>query len=303
MGEGNLKVDIAEIITNSFLGYKFRKLRGMLYSTDSKVPIELIKLYYSKDNERIDFDTLKKSFVNRYIKSESELEGIHEKKEIEGLASMYELVHEIPKDEFEMFSIVSLHRNLYSKCPYPEAGGKFRNRNVYLPGTGIETCDYTELFERVLGLEDVVNDLMNVASQMRDSNDYSNIFDFVSRCVRLKCMLIKIHPFEDGNGRTVRCFINRIFEEAGIPPVYIKVNERTEYHIAMNNANNEGDYSTITNFYLYKICDSIIELDINERMKAERERNRSQEAKNVKTLIKERKNKVNNKSEDKKSTQ
>ena len=40
----------------------------------------------------------------------------------------------------------------------------------------------------------------------------------------------------------------------------------------MNKANNDDDYTSITNFYLYKICDSIIELDINERMKAERER-------------------------------
>jgi len=276
MGEGKLKVDIGEIIFNSFLGYKYRKWRGILYSVDSKVPIELIKLYYSKENDRVDFDILKRSFINKYIKSESELEDIHEKLEIKGLAEMYELIHSIPSDEFEMFNIVSLHRKLYSKCPYPEAGGVFRNRNVYLPGTGTETCDYTDVFYQILNLEDVVKDLMGVAQVMRESNDYSNIFEFVNNCIKLKCKLIKIHPFEDGNGRTVRCFINRIFEEAGIPPVYIKADERTEYHLAMNKANNENDYSTITNFYLYKICDSIIELDINERMKQEREKIKQQ---------------------------
>ena len=276
MGEGKLKVDIGEIIFNSFLGYKYRKWRGILYSVDSKVPIELIKLYYTKENERVDFDILKRSFINKYIKSESELEDIHEKLEIKGLAEMYEFIHAIPSDEFEMFSIVSLHRKLYSKCPYTEAGGVFRNRDVYLPGTGTETCDYSRVFFEISDLEDVVKDLMAVAKVMRESNDYSNIFEFVNSCIKLKCKLIKIHPFEDGNGRTIRCFINRIFEEAGIPPVYIKANERTEYHLAMNKANNENDYSTITNFYLYKICDSIIELDINERMKQERERLKQQ---------------------------
>ncbi len=35
----------------------------------------------------------------------------------------------------------------------------------------------------------------------------------------------------------------------------------------MNKANNEGDYSEIKAFYKYKVCDSIIELDINERVK------------------------------------
>ena len=35
----------------------------------------------------------------------------------------------------------------------------------------------------------------------------------------------------------------------------------------MNNANNEGDYTDIKNFYHYKVCDSIVELDINERIR------------------------------------
>lgn len=267
MGELNLE----QILVDSFLGYKYRKYRGMLYSADANVPINLIRLYYSEDIDRANFDSLKKSFVNRYIKSESKLEDIHEKQEIEGLAEMYEYIHTIPSEEFEMFSIMQLHRKLYSKCPYPEAGGQFRKRNVYLPGTGTETCDYSFIFDEFLKYEDTVKRLMQVAKEMRESDDYTQLFRFVRECIKLKCALIKIHPFEDGNGRTVRCFINRIFEEAGIPPVYIKVNERTEYHNAMNKANNEGDFDQITGFYLYKICDSIIELDINERLKVERE--------------------------------
>lgn len=58
-------------------------------------------------------------------------------------------------------------------------------------------------------------------------------------------------------------------EYAGLPPIYIKLNERSEYHKAMNKANNENDYSLIKQFYRYKVCDSIIELDINEKLKKE----------------------------------
>lgn len=75
--------------------------------------------------------------------------------------------------------------------------------------------------------------------------------------------------FADGNGRTIRGFINKLLEDAGLPPIYIKANERTEYHLAMNKANNEENYDFIKGFYRYKVCDSIIELDINERIKAE----------------------------------
>ena len=37
----------------------------------------------------------------------------------------------------------------------------------------------------------------------------------------------------------------------------------------MGKAIGDGDYSEIKNFYRYKICDSIIELDINERLRRE----------------------------------
>ena len=88
-----------------------------------------------------------------------------------------------------------------------------------------------------------------------------------------------IHPFGDGNGRTIRGFTNKLFEDAGLPPIYIKANERTEYHKAMNLANNENDYTAIKQFYRYKVCDSIIELDINERLKEEEKPKQMKKAK------------------------
>ena len=97
--------------------------------------------------------------------------------------------------------------------------------------------------------------------------------------MELNCDLILVHPFPDGNGRCVRGFINKLLEYAGLPPIYIKVNERTEYHKAMNKANNEKDYTDIKNFYKYKICDSIVELDINEQIKNDKEQVRQKQLK------------------------
>ena len=57
----------------------------------------------------------------------------------------------------------------------------------------------------------------------------------------------------------------------------VKVNERTEYHKAMNKANNENDYTDIKNFYRYKICDSIIELDINNKVREEKDITRTKQ--------------------------
>lgn len=53
---------------------------------------------------------------------------------------------------------------------------------------------------------------------------------------------------------------------AGIPPVYVTYKERDEYLDGMAKAirdkDYKPDYSSIKKFYYYKICDSLVELDI-----------------------------------------
>ena len=41
--------------------------------------------------------------------------------------------------------------------------------------------------------------------------------------------LVKIHPFEDGNGRLSRLLMNIILMRAGYPPTLIKIEDRQEY--------------------------------------------------------------------------
>lgn len=47
-----------------------------------------------------------------------------------------------------------------------------------------------------------------------------------------------IHPFFDGNGRTVRLAMNLILMQAGYPPAIILKNDRKKYYEALNQANN-----------------------------------------------------------------
>jgi len=259
------------LVITSFLGYRYRKNNDLLYSPDGRVAKGLINLYYSVDFKRLDPNVINRGFVERYIKNESAIESVHEPAEVKGLELMYEDMTSMPFNEFELFSIISLHKDLYSRCPHPEAGGKLRTGEVFLPGTGTDLCPHDYVFDKLLSLEDLTNDIKSLATYMKETNDYEHVIDYIESCVKLNCELIKVHPFEDGNGRTVRCFINKLFEGAGIPPVYIKVDEKYEYNLAMNKANNEGDYNDITSFYLFKICDSIMELDINKRVREERE--------------------------------
>lgn len=53
-----------------------------------------------------------------------------------------------------------------------------------------------------------------------------------------------IHPFFDGNGRTVRLLFNLLLMKEGFPPAIILKNDRKKYYDALNLANN-GDYSKL----------------------------------------------------------
>ena len=271
--------DLEEVMVTTFLGYKYRKQHDLLYSQDARVPMSLIKMYYSGRVRRLDVNEVNKNFVERYVKNESLVEDVHDQDEIKGLAAMYDTMHKMSYNEFELFSLLELHRELYSKCPVPEFGGKLRQSAAYLKGCPIDLSEPDNIFMDLINIEDIVTTLKVFASQMKELNDYSEIRSFIKECIKLKCRIIKIHPFGDGNGRTARCFINKLFELAGIPPVYISKSEKEEYKSAMNEAlryrsagevDDDSKYDAIANFYLYKVCDSIIELDINKRLQKER---------------------------------
>ena len=90
----------------------------------------------------------------------------------------------------------------------------------------------------------------------------SNIIAYISYCVKEMCNFIYYQPFMDGNKRTARSLLNLMFKARGLPPVYIKTKERDEYKKALFKGIKNKDYKEIIGFYLFKICDSIYELDI-----------------------------------------
>lgn len=81
-----------------------------------------------------------------------------------------------------------------------------------------------------------------------------------------------IHPFFDGNGRTVRLVMNLLLMKEGFPPAIILKNDRKKYYDALNQANN-GNYSKLMllmcqasertlNIYLSALPDNDLEYKI-----------------------------------------
>ena len=75
-------------------------------------------------------------------------------------------------------------------------------------------------------------------------NQESQDLNTIVRAAIFHHRFVWIHPFFDGNGRTVRLSFNLLLMKEGFPPAIILKNDRKKYYDALNRANN-GDYSKL----------------------------------------------------------
>lgn len=263
-----------EYISMLFDGYINRKKENRLFEHSAKIPVLIILTYYACVKKPL-FTNIYHAFKEKYLKednivsfkenyiyNENKVEEVHSVEEKQGLRIVYDYIQE--KENFEDISIYTLsdiHEMLYSKSPYPEFGGKYRNDSRFLPNTGIDITPHYYIVHEMNQLRDEVSDIVKEGIELGKKVDPKKIMGYIDKCIELKCKLIKIHPFGDGNGRSIRAFINLLFRLANIPPVYIEKDEKLKYSEAMNVAIGDEDLSKIKGFYYYKICDSIISLD------------------------------------------
>lgn len=254
-----------DVITLLFLNYIDRYEKGTLYSEVDFLPQNLIRLYYSNITAPR-FNSMWDNFKQDYIINESELEDAHSPIEREGLGIVYDYINNIKRQNLTIYQLCNLNQLLFSKAPHPECGGQFRTDERFLPKSGIELCEWRMIPTEMQKLYLPVEELMKRGDDLRINRNPIAIIDYINDCLRVKAKIIEIHPFGDGNGRTARAFLNILFKLANIPPVYVKANEKNEYGKAMNKAISDKDFAELEKFYYYKICDSIIELDISKRI-------------------------------------
>jgi cell filamentation protein, protein adenylyltransferase len=59
---------------------------------------------------------------------------------------------------------------------------------------------------------------------------------------------VRIHPFDDGNGRMARILMNLIIMQNGFPPAIIHTERKDEYLLALEHADQAGDIEQFTEF-------------------------------------------------------
>ncbi|QIL38321.1 Fic family protein [Pedobacter sp. HDW13] len=95
-------------------------------------------------------------------------------------------------------------------------------------------------------------------------NDNEELEDPITLAATLHYKFVRIHPFDDGNGRTARLLMNYVLLRSGLPVVIIKAEEKKDYLSALNKADS-GDIQYFVDYIANQLLWSI-----NIQLKASR---------------------------------
>ena len=226
---------------------------------------------------------VKRKYCNEYVYNDARMEGINIGREkvaeivtdiklhkvdspycteqhenevaIAGHALMYDYLFSIPEDKnVDIFSgLVSLHRQLFSCAPSPEFGGAFRKSNPLVMGAKFETIDSSKVIPALLELSPSVQRLLERSVDI-------SLSQYVKEVAIIHHKLTVIHPFGDGNGRTLRAFMNLLLIRRKLPPIYFKVEEKKVYLEALAQADRDNAH-----------CESLYEVVFKAILRAQAE--------------------------------
>jgi len=169
-------------------------------------------------------------------------------------------LYSIVNEEYILRSIdvLSLH-NYVMRSIEEDFAGRLRNGGVRISGANFIPPNANK-----------VSDLVDELVQFVNENPLG--LNDIELAAIFHHKFVWIHPFFDGNGRTVRLVMNLILMRRGFPPAIILKNDRKKYYEALNQANN-GNYQKLIllmcqavertlNIYLNAMPDNNQEYDI-----------------------------------------
>ncbi len=276
---GNTESDELKRQARKYRAETKRKARHMSHA---ELYAELIDCY--EDNLAFEPNLhARLAFQNNYIYSDSRMEGLDVTEEqaseivadlrlksqnseycqegneaymsVAGHYEMYQEIFTLPvKSSLSVFDSFLLNRKLFSHYPAPEYGGQTRQNNTLVLGAKFETVDY----------HNIIPELTKVDTEIREyfaKRRSLTVSEYIKQVARSHHRLTVIHPFGDGNGRTLRAFMNVQMVRAGITPFYIKVEDKDEYLEALARADTVGRYDDLYEVIFKLISKSSVELN------------------------------------------
>lgn len=126
--------------------------------------------------------------------------------------------------------VLEIHSLVLQKIE-KEFAGRYRQFGVRISGANFVPPN-------ALKVNDLMDDLITWVNEENPA-----LSPIIRSCI-FHHRFVWIHPFADGNGRTVRLLFNLLLMKEGFPPAIILRNDRKKYYDSLNKANN-GDYSKL----------------------------------------------------------
>jgi Fic family protein len=130
--------------------------------------------------------------------------------------------------------ILSVHRLVLQRIE-KEFGGRYRNSGVRITGANFTPPN-------ALKVDDLMDELLSWVNAEQN-------LPLPVKATIFHHRFVWIHPFFDGNGRTVRLLFNLLLMSEGYPPAIILQQDRKKYYDALNKANN-GSYEKLVTLIL-----------------------------------------------------
>lgn len=158
---------------------------------------------------------------------------------IAGHYSMYQEIFSVSDNQkCSVFDMLNLHRKLFSHYPNPEYGGMLRQSDTIISGAKLETIPFHQILNNLLLVDKKLQEILSQRQEL-------TLSEFIEEIVNIHHKLTVIHPFGDGNGRTLRAFLNMILVKSNVFPLYIKADEKDEYVSALSLADTENSYTQL----------------------------------------------------------
>lgn len=135
-----------------------------------------------------------------------------------------------PNYELSISNILEVNGMVLSKIE-KEFCGRFRTGGVRIGGANFVPPNAQKVYE-------MVSELVTWA------NNGALYFHPLLMATLFHHRFVWIHPFFDGNGRTVRLIFNLLLMKFGYPPAIILKSDRKKYYDSLNKAN-KGDYKKL----------------------------------------------------------
>ena len=214
-------------IVERFLAYKYRKENNILYSDDLTIPEQLVEDYFDLKKS---YNLNDKEFIRKYVENELNFEEIdHCETQKKGMRSLYKFLVNEDIEQLNFYTLKLFHKKLFEYEKYSEYAGEFRKAPAYLKGDPTNLVAWENIYREALYLNKRISVMHEKAKKIKEEKETEEVLSFIYDTVNLSADMLLVHPFVDGNGRTVRALTNKLFIDAGIPPVYVTPKEKHEY--------------------------------------------------------------------------